>query len=63
MDPRPHWLIDNPRLLVLAVALILIAGLAAWTSLPRIEDPRITTATRPSSRRCRARTPSASRPW
>lgn len=36
-------LIASPHLLGLSVALILVAGLAAWTSLPRIEDPRITT--------------------
>jgi multidrug efflux pump subunit AcrB len=36
-------LVDNGHLLGLAVALSLLAGLAAWGSLPRIEDPRITT--------------------
>ena len=36
-------LLSNRHLLVLSVALILISGLAAWSSLPRIEDPRITT--------------------
>jgi multidrug efflux pump subunit AcrB len=36
-------LLGNRHLLTLSVVLILIAGLAAWTSLPRIEDPRITT--------------------
>ena len=33
----------NGHLLALAVVLILVAGLAAWGNLPRIEDPRITT--------------------
>ncbi len=37
------WLLGNRHLLVLSVALLLAAGLAAWSSLPRIEDPRITT--------------------
>jgi multidrug efflux pump subunit AcrB len=36
-------LLGNHHLLYLTIALILIAGLAAWSSLPRIEDPRITT--------------------
>ncbi|MEA3277719.1 MAG: efflux RND transporter permease subunit [Pseudomonadota bacterium] len=36
-------LLRNGHLLTLSIALILIAGLAAWSSLPRIEDPRITT--------------------
>ena len=36
-------LLRNPHLLILSVALILIAGFAAWSNLPRIEDPRITT--------------------
>jgi multidrug efflux pump subunit AcrB len=36
-------LVDNGHLLGLAIALSLLAGLAAWGSLPRIEDPRITT--------------------
>jgi multidrug efflux pump subunit AcrB len=36
-------MVHNGHLLGLAAALILIAGLAAWGNLPRIEDPRITT--------------------
>jgi len=36
-------LLHYRHLLTLAITLILIAGLAAWSSLPRIEDPRITT--------------------
>jgi len=36
-------LLRNGYLLVLSIALILIAGFAAWSNLPRIEDPRITT--------------------
>jgi multidrug efflux pump subunit AcrB len=36
-------MVRDGHLLGLAVALILMAGLAAWESLPRIEDPRITT--------------------
>jgi multidrug efflux pump subunit AcrB len=36
-------LVHNGHLLGLAAALILIAGLAAWGNLPRIEDPRINT--------------------
>lgn len=31
----------NPHLLILSVLLILLAGLAAWNNLARIEDPRI----------------------
>jgi hypothetical protein len=41
----PTVLLRNSHLLTLSIALILIAGLAAWSSLPRIEDPRITRAT------------------
>ncbi len=36
-------LIRNRHLLILSLALILMSGLAPWSSLPRIEDPRITT--------------------
>ena len=36
-------LVHNGHLLGLALALILVSGLAAWGNLPRIEDPRITT--------------------
>jgi multidrug efflux pump subunit AcrB len=36
-------LLENRHLLALSVVLVLIAGMAAWQSLPRIEDPRITT--------------------
>ena len=32
----------NRHLLVLAIAIILVAGLSALLNLPRIEDPRIT---------------------
>ncbi|WP_462322045.1 efflux RND transporter permease subunit [Halochromatium sp.] len=32
----------NRHLLILVVILVLLAGLAAWGNLPRIEDPRIT---------------------
>jgi multidrug efflux pump len=35
-------LLHNPHLLVLAIALALLAGVSAWQSLPRIEDPHIT---------------------
>jgi multidrug efflux pump len=35
-------LVGNGHLLALAILLILVAGLAAWVNLPRIEDPRIT---------------------
>lgn len=35
-------LLGNPRVVVLAIALIMVAGLAAINTLPRIEDPRIT---------------------
>ena len=34
-------LLDNPRILVLVVALVLVAGLSALQVLPRAEDPRI----------------------
>ena len=33
----------NRHLLILAVVMILVAGVSALLSLPRIEDPRITT--------------------
>ncbi len=36
-------LLHNRHLLILVILLIVVAGLAAWSSLPRIEDPRITT--------------------
>lgn len=36
-------LLRNHHLLTLAIILILVASMAAWSSLPRIEDPRITT--------------------
>ncbi|WP_296898276.1 efflux RND transporter permease subunit, partial [Thiohalocapsa sp.] len=36
-------LLHNPHLLLLTLALVLLAGVSAWQSLPRIEDPRITT--------------------
>ncbi len=45
-SPHGAWAARTVRdghLLGLAIALILMAGLAAWGSLPRIEDPRITT--------------------
>jgi multidrug efflux pump subunit AcrB len=32
----------NPRLLILTLALIVVAGVAAWFSLPRREDPELT---------------------
>lgn len=35
-------LLRNRHLLILVVILVLLAGLAAWGNLPRIEDPRIT---------------------
>ncbi len=35
-------LLGNPRLIVLAIALIIVAGLGAIQTLPRAEDPRIT---------------------
>lgn len=34
-------LLQNRHLLILVVMLLMLAGLAAWSSLPRIEDPRI----------------------
>jgi len=34
-------LLQNRHLLILAVLLLMLAGVAAWSSLPRIEDPRI----------------------
>jgi multidrug efflux pump subunit AcrB len=36
-------LFHQPRWLILGIALLLIAGVAAWSNLPRTEDPRITT--------------------
>lgn len=36
-------LLRNGHLLTLSIALILMAGFAAWSNLPRIEDPRIAT--------------------
>ncbi len=36
-------LLHNTHLLLLTLALVLLAGVSAWQSLPRIEDPRITT--------------------
>lgn len=33
----------NPHLLIVSIALLLVAGLSALVTLPRIEDPRITT--------------------
>lgn len=35
-------LLGNPRLIILAIALIVVAGLGAIQTLPRAEDPRIT---------------------
>lgn len=35
-------LLRNRHLLILVVILVVLAGLAAWGNLPRIEDPRIT---------------------
>ena len=32
----------NPRLLILAIALIVVAGLSSYTVLPRLEDPELT---------------------
>ena len=32
----------NPHLLALSLTILVIAGMSAMTSLPRIEDPRIT---------------------
>jgi multidrug efflux pump subunit AcrB len=44
MTPRlATRLLADRRLLVLVVSLLLLAGVSAWQSLPRIEDPRITT--------------------
>lgn len=34
--------ISNPRLLVLGISLLLVAGLGALNSLPRSEDPDLT---------------------
>jgi multidrug efflux pump subunit AcrB len=33
---------DNPRLLLLAVALVVVAGFSSWQILPRMEDPELT---------------------
>ena len=33
--------VENPRLIILGCALLLVAGLAALTSLPTTEDPRV----------------------
>ncbi|MEM7408091.1 MAG: efflux RND transporter permease subunit [Pseudomonadota bacterium] len=41
--PVAGRLLDNRVALVLVLALIALAGMAAWSNLPRIEDPRITT--------------------
>ncbi len=32
---------DNPRLLILALALVLVAGFSSWQILPRMEDPEL----------------------
>lgn len=47
--PAPHWeshwstlFIRDRRLLSLAICLILVAGLAAYIVLPRMEDPQLT---------------------
>ena len=33
--------VENPRLIILGCALLLVAGLAALTALPTTEDPRV----------------------
>jgi len=33
--------VENPRLLLLTIAVLLVAGLGAFSSLPRTEDPRL----------------------
>ena len=40
-EPRDwsNWFHRNPRLLVLAVALALVAGLSSMAIMPRMEDP------------------------
>jgi multidrug efflux pump subunit AcrB len=45
-DTPGNWspglaLLRNRHLLVLAIILLLLSGFAAWTNLPRIEDPRV----------------------
>jgi len=34
--------VENPRLMILTIAVLLVAGLGALSSLPRSEDPRLT---------------------
>jgi hypothetical protein len=63
MTPPAIRLLHNRHLLILSMALILIAGLAAWINLPRIEDPRIATAMSPWLRPTPARPPHGSRRW
>lgn len=45
MEPKRSWktlLFDNPRLLIMAIALICVAGLSSLQILPRMEDPTMT---------------------
>jgi multidrug efflux pump subunit AcrB len=37
--------VQNPRLIVLCVAVIIVAGLGAFSALPRMEDPHVTART------------------
>ncbi|MFO0940909.1 MAG: efflux RND transporter permease subunit [Pirellulales bacterium] len=36
------WFVKNPRLLVMTIVLIVIAGVSSFTALPRMEDPILT---------------------
>ncbi len=36
------WFVTNPRLLVMTIVLIVIAGVSSFTALPRMEDPILT---------------------
>lgn len=45
MKPQRHWstlFFDNPRLVILSIALIVVAGLSSFQILPRMEDPTLT---------------------
>lgn len=37
-----HWFVSNSRLLVMAIVLIAVAGVASFETLPRMEDPILT---------------------
>ena len=42
MSTRLEKVLGNPRMVCLAIALVLVAGLGALQNLPRIEDPYMT---------------------